>query len=396
MRREGLKKLTALVVAFSMSVSLEGTVFAAESREILDDRKAYAAEQMQEALNTLNDLEKGRDYDVDQAFFIADSEEAAAGVAAEYKAELVKFSDGVGVLELNEDVRAVIQRASREEISATPIYPDLIREINDDAGPVMTPEIMFADDAHKKADSVELDAAPQGQTEDPYYKYGYQWFHDSVYNGFAWDVTEGEGVTVAVLDTGADLDHDDLKNRIVGSYNVLDPESAAEDTDGHGTHIAGLIAGEKGNAYGGVGIAPGADLYIIKITENKDIYLSDEIAGINHAVEVGADVINMSFGSTKKFKAEREAIENALLAGVVVVSEAGDLSSDEEMYPASYDGVISVASYTSYETLSSFSDYGDEVDIAAPGGDYYTSEHKDAETQEEWKANGILSCSVNN
>lgn len=396
LRREGLKKLTALVVAFSMSVSLEGTVFAAESMEILDDRKAYAAEQMQEALNTLNDLEKGRDYDVDQAFFIADSEEAAAGVAEEYNAKLVKYSDGVGVLELNEDVRTALQNASEKEISATPLYPDLIREINDDTASVTTTGIMLADDKREKSGGEVPNATMQGQTEDPYYKYGYQWFHNSVYNGFAWDVTEGEGVTVAVLDTGADLDHDDLKNRIVGSYNVLDPESEAEDTDGHGTHIAGLIAGEKGNAYGGIGIAPAAGLYIVKIAENRSIYLSDEIAGINHAVEAGADVINMSFGSKRKFKAEREAIENALKAGVVVVSSAGDFSCDEEIYPASYDGVLSVASYTSYETLSSFSNYGDDVDIAAPGGDYYTSEHKLAETQEEWKANGILSCDINN
>ncbi len=379
MRRERIKKITALVIALSMSVSLEGTLFAAESREMLDDRKADAAEQMQEALNTLDDLEKDRDYDVDQAFFIAGSEEEAARVADEYNAELVKYNDGVAVLALDEDIQTVLQRASEEEISETPLYPELIREIDDD--------IVSMTDSY---------VTIKGQTEDPYFKYGYQWFHNSVYNGFAWDVTEGDGVTVAVLDTGADLDHDDLKNRIVGSYNVLDPESDAEDTDGHGSHIAGLIAAEKGNAYGGIGIAPGAELYIVKITENGSIRLSDEIAGINHAVEAGVDVINMSFGSTQKSELEKKAIENALEAGIVLVASAGDGSSEEEIYPAAYDGVISVASYTSYETLSSFSNYGDYVDIAAPGGDLYTSEQKMLETPEEWKANGILSCGINN
>ena len=378
MRRERTKKITALVIALSMSVSLEGTLFAAESREILDDRKADAAEQMQEALNTLDDLEKDRDYDVDQAFFIAGSKEEAARVADEYNAELVKYNDGVAVLALDEDIQTVLQRASEEEISETPLYPDLLREIDDDMVSMTNSYVTV-----------------QGQTEDPYFKYGYQWFHNSVYNGFAWDVTEGDGVTVAVLDTGADLDHDDLKNRIVGSYNVLDPESDAEDTDGHGSHIAGLIAAEKGNAYGGIGIAPGAGLYIVKITENGSIRLSDEIAGINHAVEAGVDVINMSFGSTQKSRLEKKAIEKALEAGIVLVASAGDESSEEEIYPAAYDGVISVASYTSYETLSSFSNYGDYVDIAAPGGDLYTSEQKKLETQEEWKANGILSCDIN-
>ena len=387
MRRERIKKITALVIAISMSASLEGTLFAAESRGILDDRKAEAAEQMQTALNTLNDLKEGRDYDVYQAFFIAGSEEEASGVADEYHAELLKYNDGVAVLELNEEIQTVLQHAAEEEISATPLYPDLIREINDDL-------LSVTDLGTELADRAVPDATKQEQSEDPYYKYGYQWFHDSVYNSFAWDITEGEGITVAVLDTGADLDHDDLKNKIVGSYNVLDPESEAEDTDGHGSHIAGLIAGEKGNAYGGIGIAPGADLYIVKITEDRSIRLSDEIAGINHAVEAGVDVINMSFGSTKKFKAEKEAIENALKAGVTLVASAGDESSDEEVYPAAYDGVISVASYTSYETLSSFSNYGEYVDIAAPGGDIYTSEKKRLETQEEWKANGILSCGI--
>ncbi len=395
MRRERIKKITALIIALSMSVSLEGTLFAAESREILDDRKADAAEQMKEALNTLDDLEKDRDYDVDQAFFIAGSKEEAARVADEYNAELIKYNDGVAVLELDEDVQNVLQRASEEEISETPLYPDLIREIDDDIVSITDSGIESKDEKQEKSERDVPDVAIQGQTEDPYFKYGYQWFHNSVYNGFAWDVTEGDGVTVAVLDTGADLDHDDLKNRIVGSYNVLDPESDAEDTDGHGSHIAGLIAAEKGNAYGGIGIAPGAGLYIVKIAENRSIRLSDEIAGINHAVEAGVDVINMSFGSTQKSKLEKKAIEKALEAGVVLVASAGDESSEEEIYPAAYDGVISVASYTSYETLSSFSNYGDYVDIAAPGGDLYTSEQKMLETPEEWKANGILSCGIN-
>lgn len=395
-RRGKLKSIIALVIALSMSASLEGTLFAAESREISDDRKADAAEQMQAALNTLDGLEKGRDYDVYRAFFIAESEEEAANVADEYSSELIKYNDGVAVLGLKEEIQTVLSRALEEELSSTPIYPDLIRKIKDDVVPLADEGTEVTNDKEENTDSAVSNAKMQGQIEDPYYKYGYQWFHNSVYNGFAWDITEGEGVTVAVLDTGADLDHDDLKNRVAGSYNVLDPESDAEDTDGHGSHIAGLIAGEKGNAYGGIGIAPGAELYIIKVTEDGRICLSDEIAGINHAVEAGVDVINMSFGSKQYLSVEEDAIENALKAGVVLVASVGDASSDEAIYPAAYDGVISVASYTSYDTLSSFSNYGDHVDIAAPGGDFYTSEQKMAETQEEWKANGILSCDINN
>ncbi|SKB57679.1 Serine protease, subtilisin family [Lachnospiraceae bacterium] len=379
MRRSDFRKAAAVVLSAVMVFTMSGAVFAAESVLVMEDRLDDASAKMKASLSEIDMLTEGNDYESERVFFKAGSQSEAQIVADAYNSSVVEFHDGVAVAETDDSVRDTLEKAINDRVSPVPVYPDLLREIDDRSAIYGT--------CQETVDWLGMD---------PFYAAEYQWFHDSIFTPDAWTASEGEGIKVAVLDTGADMDHEDLWGSIIGNYNVLDPESDADDTNGHGTHIAGLIGAARSNGYGGVGAAPKAGLYIIKVARTERVRISDEIAGIYHAIDAGVDVINMSFGSENTSEAEEDAIDEALAAGIVVVAAAGDDADDTEHYPAAYEGVISVASSTSYYTLSSFSDYGDWVDITAPGGDFYTEEGKKVETQQEWKANGILSCYKNN
>ncbi len=378
MRRSDFRKAAAVVLSAVMVFTMSGAVFASESVSVMEDRLDDASAKMKASLSEIDMLTEGNDYESDRVFFKAGSQSEAQIVADAYNSSVVEFYDGVAVAETDDSVRDTLEKAINDRVSPVPVYPDLIRQIDDHSSEYRTED--------KKADWFIVD---------PYYAGEYQWFHDNISSSDVWDVSEGKGIKVAVLDTGADLNHSELQDRIIGNYNVIDPSSEATDTNGHGTHIAGLIAAERGNGFGGIGVAPKADLYIIKVSRSGSVRISDEVAGINHAIEAGVDIINMSFSSKNTSEAEEDAIDRAIEAGIIVVAEAGDDADDTEYYPAAYDGVISVASSTSYDTLSSFSNYGDWVDITAPGGDFYTQEGEIVDTQEEWKENGILSSYKN-
>ncbi|MGD6875654.1 S8 family peptidase [Bacillus infantis] len=180
-------------------------------------------------------------------------------------------------------------------------------------------------------------------------------------------------VTVAVIDTGMDLNHPELKSKILPPYNAADPANGTF-TDVHGTHVAGIIAGAAGNGVGGHGVSPNAQILPIDVF-NGGMGASDyTIAqGILYAIEKGADVINMSLGGYIESPIFEEAVEKAIDAGITVVAAAGNESWDEYSSPASYEGVISVGSTNSKNELSDYSNFGASVDIVAPGEEVYSS-----------------------
>lgn len=195
----------------------------------------------------------------------------------------------------------------------------------------------------------------------------------SVYS--AWDSTVGNSdVIVAVLDTGVDRTHEELKNaRILPGYDAVTKSSGINvDAVGHGTGVIGLIAATANNALGFSGIANGVTILPIRISESgKDIYSSDLIDGIRYAADEGAKIINMSIGGYASSQAEQEAIDYAISKGCILIAAAGNGGelpyADQKCYPASYNGVISVASCNDNGKRSSFSQYNDAVDVAAPG-----------------------------
>lgn len=182
----------------------------------------------------------------------------------------------------------------------------------------------------------------------------------------------GDAVKVAVVDTGISADHPDLKNNIKGGYNAINPLKSWNDDNGHGSHVAGIIAALN-NAIGTVGAAPLADLYAVKVLNRQGSgYLSDIIEGLDWAIANNIQVVNMSLGTSSDILSFREAVQRVSAAGIVQVAAAGN-SGGSVGYPAAYPEVIAVSATDSGDALASFSSRGPEVDLAAPGVGIYSA-----------------------
>jgi subtilisin family serine protease len=188
----------------------------------------------------------------------------------------------------------------------------------------------------------------------------------------SWEISTGDPVKVGVIDTGIDLSHPDLKDNIKGGYNVIYPWKSPNDDNGHGTHVAGIIAALN-NSIGVVGVGPKIDLYAIKVLNASGSgYLSDVIQGLGWAVEHGIQVVNMSLGTDQDVQSFHDAIKNAYNAGVTIVAAAGN-SGGAVSYPAAYSEVIAVSATDENNQIASWSSRGPEVDLAAPGVDIYST-----------------------
>lgn len=177
---------------------------------------------------------------------------------------------------------------------------------------------------------------------------------------------DGTGIKVAVVDSGIDYNHADLAANYLGGYDFVNNDADPMDDNGHGTHVAGTIAAAD-NGFGVVGVAPGAGIYAVKaIDATGYCYYSDVIAAINWAVNNDADIVTMSLGGTGYSSTFKNACDNAYASGVVVVAAAGN-SGSAVMYPAAFDSVIAVAATDYYDNRASWSCYGSQVELAAPG-----------------------------
>jgi thermitase len=201
------------------------------------------------------------------------------------------------------------------------------------------------------------------------YQENYQWNLPVIGTEQGWNVTRGiEDIEIAIVDTGVDLDHPDLKNRLVKGYNVIDDRSEPDDDNGHGTHVAGIIASETNNNEGVAGMTWFSKIMPIKAMGAKGYGTTFDIAkGIVWAVDHGADVINLSLGNYQPSNVLEEAVRYAFEKNVVMVSAAGNDGSDQPTYPSAYPEVLSVSAVDYNGNRASFSNYGDYIDIAAPG-----------------------------
>lgn len=240
--------------------------------------------------------------------------------------------------------------------------------------------------------------------DDPYYALQYALVdspddHD-IDAPTAWTTRSG-CAKVAILDTGIDTDHPDLKSNVYKSedkpnngkdddkngyvddtygYNTIKGTGSGEDDNGHGTHVSGIVGGRGNNDVGVSGTCWSTKLLAVKFMNSKGKgSTSDAIEGIDYAVKQGFKIINCSFGSSSKSSSLHDAVDYAQDHNVLLVVAAGNDSENIDnhpLYPASYSdsNILAVAASTSDDTLADFSNFGSEaVDVAAPGESIYST-----------------------
>lgn len=206
----------------------------------------------------------------------------------------------------------------------------------------------------------------------------------------AWSLIDekSQNIKVAVIDTGVDPTHRDLVNNIDSAVDAMnDFKPLSKDTANHGTHVSGIIAAQCDNNLGVAGAAYNkADLMVINVFQRVNykniVYTSDLIRGYNYAVEHGARVINMSLGRIGIDEHYdyilEDAINNAKDKGVVTVSSAGNECSSEPHYPSDFESCISVTATNQNDKFDyTYSNYGPQKDIAAPGTNIRSTTPKD-------------------
>jgi len=218
--------------------------------------------------------------------------------------------------------------------------------------------------------------------------YNYQWHFDNGGPGGigmeeAWDVSDGSGVIVAVIDTGVAYENynptgseryyrapDFADSQFVSGWDFVNNDSHANDDNGHGTHVAGTVAQSTNNSEGVAGVAFGARIMPVKVLDGSGSGSHSAIAnGIRWATDSGAHVINLSLGGSSGSQTLKNALKYAHDKGVVIVAAAGNDGRNLLSYPAAYDDYVIAVGATRYdEQLASYSNYGQGLDLVAPGG----------------------------
>jgi subtilisin family serine protease len=209
---------------------------------------------------------------------------------------------------------------------------------------------------------------------DPSLTQQYAWGQTNAFG--AWDATQGSSATkIAVIDTGVQRSHPDLDAKIVPGYDWVQGDTAPDDGNGHGTHVAGTAAAETNNGTGGAGMCPNCSIMPVRVLDNNGSgTLANVASGIRWAADNGAKVINMSLGGPGSTTLQ-SAVDYAAGKGVFLACAAGNdnTSSTSNAYPGAYPNCFAVASTTNTDARSSFSNYGTWVEAAAPGSSIYST-----------------------
>lgn len=228
------------------------------------------------------------------------------------------------------------------------------------------PEIRFAE--------LDRKVGPALAVNDPYI--GSAWHIGKIGAPGAWDSTQGGGITIAVLDTGVNAAHPDLKDRLVAGFNVYNNTADTSDLCGHGTAVAGAAAASTNNAMGVAGVAGAARIMPVRIAY-KDAgggcpaYFSTIASGITYAADHGARIANISFVGIAGSAAVKSAARYMKNKGGLVFISAGNNNVDENVAPD--NAFIIVSSTDSQDRKSSFSSWGSFVALAAPGTGIWTT-----------------------
>ena len=218
-----------------------------------------------------------------------------------------------------------------------------------------------------------LDDPPAGPSNDPLYEQ--QWALPVIGAPEAWASLPADApkITVAVIDSGVCADHPDLSGRILNGWDFLEQDAIPQDDFGHGCAVSGVIAANLNDGIGIAGVAPNAQIMPLRVLNAQGVgSYSDVAAAIVYATDNGAQIINLSLGGSSSSSTLESAINYADSHGVMVIAAAGN-TGGSVLYPAAYEPVIAVASVDRDLQRSSFSSYGPEIDLLAPGRDILTT-----------------------
>ena len=281
---------------------------------------------------------------------------------------LVKFKPGTSLPEV-----AQIHRQLGGQVKET--IPGIgVQVVTVPKGQAMAKAKAYSSNTRVAYAEPDFVAEAVGSPDDPYFSL--QWGLTKVEAPQAWETTTGSpSINIAVLDTGIDFDHPDLADKIISSIDFA-YSSSVDDVYGHGTHVAGIAAALTNNGIGVAGLGYTSTIMNVKVLSDSGSGAYSWIAsGIIWAADNGAEVINMSLGGSSASSTLEEAVNYAWSKGVVVVAAAGNSGSTTPMYPAYYTNCIAVAATDGNDARASWSNYGDWVDVAAPGVSIYST-HK--------------------
>lgn len=300
---------------------------------------------------------------------ITDTWQAAAEAASATPAELrAEVADG--------ELRMIVVRDDLGQPDVTVVSVTNAKQLDQTLTAIKKDPSVISVDVDQKVNLLAGVTLPTLATVVPAYT---QWNYSALRLGEINTFRTGTGITVAVIDTGVnrtgtDLDGTNPKQVLDGCDWVTSPTNVCTgtgvtDENGHGTHVAGIIAAQN-DGEGITGVAPGSTILPLRVLDASGSgYLSDIAAAIEYAVANGAKVINMSLGGTVDYYLIRNAVDRALAAGVIVVVAAGNSGPTNTLpsYPAAYESVIAVAATDRNGVVASYSNQGSYLDIAAPG-----------------------------
>jgi subtilisin family serine protease len=185
-----------------------------------------------------------------------------------------------------------------------------------------------------------------------------------------WKYSTGKGVKIAVIDTGCDLNHPDIKDNLLQGYNFVEDNEDPTDRNGHGTHVTGTIAACN-NGMGMVGVAPDAKIMPVKaLGDDGSGNLNDIVRAISWSIDNGADIISMSLGSEGPNEKLEKVIQYAASKNIILFCAAGNSGESVDiMYPAKYDHTIAIGAIDSNFERTSFTCSGETLDFLCPGMD---------------------------
>lgn len=318
-------------------------------------------------------MKAGKDYVADEIIVFVSSRKDAEAAAAGYNAELIQYNKGMAVLKLSGDVADMAVMAGSDQ--RTRLHPSSFNYIMriEDPHPNGGNIKDFSNSVYALDNDVPVNQTWEMQKgSDPFlatpssdYE-SFQYMHSVVDTYAAWPLTTGKSsVKVAIIDGGVQKGHEDLPSGIEYIDTTCGVASSIDD-DGHGTHIAGIIAAQR-NTSGGAGIAPGVKLMVLRNANSEDeIQSAYVIDALEKAADNGAWVINMSFGGYWYDAAIHRMVQECLSDGIALVAAGGNDSRMSYYYPANYSGVINVSSTDPSGQRAPYSSYGSAT-LSAPG-----------------------------